>query len=322
MTDNLSKRILVVDDEVNIVSAVRRELESAPFLRYRYDVEGFSDPGQALERARVQRFDAVISDYAMPGMNGLEFLKALAALQPDCARLVLSGRTDMDALVRMVGETHIYRFIPKPWDGHHLKGALAQALDYAGTLIEYRRLANLTRGNDILVATIPERETERVLIVDDDANVLSALARVLTRRADKDVFDAIDLEASPFAAPAPAGDLLNVQGTESPLAALELARRETFACIVADARMPEMGGVELLRKFAELQPDCQRILISGQIGEHELIEAIESAGIFAFIAKPWADHDFKAQVATALAQRRLLRENRRLAGAVRQGAAA
>lgn len=310
-----SKRILVVDDETNIVNAVRRELEAPPVVRHRYEVEGFSDPQQALERARAQRFDAVISDYAMPGMNGLDFLKALAQIQPDCARLVLSGRTDMDALVRMIGETHIYRFVPKPWDDYHLKGSLAQAIDYAATLVEHRRLANLVRSNDILVAALPERENETVLIVDDELGVLSSLARALTQRGE--IFDAVALEASPFAdAPRPS-DLLRVQVTESPRAALELAARETIACVVADQKMPGMNGIELLQKFAELQPDCQRILISGQVAERELIEAVDTARIFAFVGKPWSDHEFKAQVATALSQRRLLRENRRLAGIVK-----
>lgn len=310
-----SKRILVVDDETNIVNAVRRELEAPPVVRHRYEVEGFSDPLQALERARAQRFDAVISDYAMPGMNGLDFLKALAQVEPDCARLVLSGRTDMDALVRMIGETHIYRFVPKPWDGYHLKGSLAQAIDYAATLVEYRRLANLVRSNDILVAALPERENETVLIVDDELGVLSSLARALTQRGE--IFDAVALEASPFADAPRASDLLRVQVTESPRAALELAARETIACVVADQKMPGMNGIELLQKFAELQPDCQRILISGQVAERELIEAVDTARIFAFVGKPWSDHEFKAQVATALSQRRLLRENRRLAGIVK-----
>lgn len=317
MAEEPLKRILVVDDETSIVNAVRRELEAPPPMRYRYEVEGFVDPQRALERAGVQHFDAVVSDYAMPGMNGLEFLKELAWIQPDCARLVLSGRTDLAALVRMIGETHIYRFIPKPWEGHHLKVSLAQALDHAGALIEYRRLANLVRGNEILVTGMPEREAEKVLIVDADAGAASGLARALTQRARGGVFEIVEREASPFADAPRRDDLLNVQATESPHAALEAAARERYACIVADHKLPEMSGVELLKKFAELQPDCQRILVGAQVNERDLIEAIASAGIFAFVAKPWSDYEFKAQVATALSQRRLLRENKRLAGVVK-----
>src|ERR1035437_2487693 len=114
MDPNPLRRILIVDDESAIANAVQRELSIPPLGHYSYETEGYTDPAQALERTRNVSFDAVICDYRMPGMDGLEFLKSLREIQPDCARLVLSGQTDMDALIRMVNETHIYHFIPKP----------------------------------------------------------------------------------------------------------------------------------------------------------------------------------------------------------------
>lgn len=320
-TEKPVKRILVVDDEPNIVSAVQRELGAPPFVRYRYAVEGFSDPQRALERAATQAFDAVISDYRMPGMDGLAFLKALALIQPDCARLVLSGQTDMEALVRMVNESHIYRFIPKPWHDYYLKGSVAQALDYAATLIEHRRLADLVRNNDLLELTVPEREIDQLLIVDDDLGVLSSLSRVLTHHAKSDdLFAAIRAEITHASTPVLHEDQLSVQVTPSAQHALKLAQTANYACIIADYRMPEMSGIELLQKFADLQPECERILISGDISEDDLIQAVDSAHIFAFINKPWTDFELKAQIALALSRRRLLRENRQLAEMVRRSA--
>ena len=125
--DHPTRHILVVDDELSILHAVERELKGRRLGRYAFTVAGFTDPRQALVAAERQTFDAVISDFRMPGMDGLEFLKALAAIQPDCPRLVLSGQTDMDSLVRMVNETHIYRFIAKPWDDAQLLLALHAA---------------------------------------------------------------------------------------------------------------------------------------------------------------------------------------------------
>ncbi|MBI5792168.1 MAG: response regulator, partial [Rhodocyclales bacterium] len=66
MDSQLLRRVLVVDDEPSIVNSVRRELMTPPLGRYRYEVEGYSDPAQALERARNQKFDVVVSDYRMP----------------------------------------------------------------------------------------------------------------------------------------------------------------------------------------------------------------------------------------------------------------
>lgn len=318
MQEKQLRRVLVVDDEPNIVNAVRRELSSPPFIRYRYEVEGFTDPALALARAGEQAFDVVISDYRMPAMDGLTFLKALAPVQPDCARIVLSGQTDMDGLVRMINETHIYRFVPKPWHDYYLKGSVAQALDYFATLVEHKRLAELVRGNPIQPSPEPERAVEQLLIVDDDPQVLSSLSRVLTHHSKRDdLFAAIRTEIGQASGPQLQEDRVNVQGATSPRQALKMAEATDFSCIIADYRMPEMDGIELLERFSDLYPDCARILISGQIGEDDLIKAVGSAGIFAYIAKPWTDFELKAQIALALSRRQMLKENRLLADMVK-----
>ncbi|MCK9284167.1 MAG: response regulator [Rhodocyclaceae bacterium] len=323
MNEKEHRRILVLDDEPNIVAAVQRELNSPPFVRYRYEVEGFTDPAAALARAGEQAFDAVISDYRMPGMSGLEFLTALGQLQPDCARLVLSGQTDMETLVRMINETHIYRFIPKPWHDYYLKGSVAQALTYGATLAENRRLADLVRQHNIPVPPVEENNIDQLIIVDDDPGVLSSLSRVLTRRSRvDDLFSAIRSEVANRDGPVLNEGNLSVQVTPSPRHALQMAQSINFSCIVADYRMPEMSGIELLQQFSDLQPTCARILISGQIDENDLIYAVDSAHIFAFIDKPWADFELKACIALALSHRRMLLENSLLAEMVRKSAAA
>lgn len=310
-------QILVVDDEVGIVNAVRRELSSPPLGHNRYEIESFTDPLCALDRAKSKHFDAVISDYRMPAMDGLAFLQALAALQPDCARLVLSGQTDMAGLGRMINESHIYRFIPKPWHDYFLKSSLSQAIDYAKEISENKRLADLVRQRGV---TLPEAEggrIEPILIVDDEPSVLASLTRALTRHAQHDeLFAAINAELSP-GRPLLDESGISVQTTTSPRHALLMAKELTFSCIIADYRMAEMNGAELLQKFAEEQPDCVRLLISGQINEEELIGAVDLAHIFGFINKPWQDFELKINVAQALAWRRIQIENRTLAKMVK-----
>jgi len=315
-------QVMIVDDEASIVSAVRRELSTPPLGRYRYEIEGFTDPAAALERAKTKRFDAVISDYRMPGMDGLEFLKALAALQPECARLVLSGQTDMEGLIRMVNETHIYRFIPKPWHDYFLKSSLSQAIAYAGAVTENKRLANLVRERGIAVSALEEGEVDQILIVDDDPGILASLSRILTRhgRID-DLFAAIQSEVGRRDRPLLDESKISVQITPSPRHALAMATELTFSCIISDYRMPEMNGLELLQKFAEIQPDCSRLMISGEISQDELIIAVDIAHIFGFISKPWQDFELKLSIAQALTWRRIQRENHTLAEMVRAAGA-
>ena len=123
-------RILLVDDEQNVLNALRRELKND------YEIELFSSPVEALARSKEIAFDLVISDYQMPVLNGIQFLKQFGDIQPDAARLILSGQADIDALISAINETHIYRFVAKPWNREELQSCIAQALDFRNVILE------------------------------------------------------------------------------------------------------------------------------------------------------------------------------------------
>ena len=142
-------RIMIVDDEEPILKALQRLLRVAPCTcgnrSFSLEVHAFSSPEAALEKARHESYDLFISDYRMPAMDGIEFLKAVKAIQPDAARLILSGYADLNALVRAVNEVGIERFIGKPWNDYELVAAIGQALANRELQLENRQLADLVR---------------------------------------------------------------------------------------------------------------------------------------------------------------------------------
>ena len=142
-------RILLVDDEESILKSLKRLLRVAPCTfggkSYTLEVEAFTSAHAALARAREEEFELFISDYRMPEMDGIEFLKAAKAIQPDAARLILSGYADLNALIRAVNEVGIERFIGKPWNDYELVSAIGQALAHRELLLENRQLADLVR---------------------------------------------------------------------------------------------------------------------------------------------------------------------------------
>lgn len=139
-------RIMLVDDEENILNALRRVLSSNPG---EWDdtllVETFTEPEEALRRARHTAFDLVMSDYRMPRMNGVEFLKEFKRMQPNVGRLILSGYADLDGLIGAINEVQIFRFLAKPWHDYEIKSAIAQALAYRDMLLENQCLADVVR---------------------------------------------------------------------------------------------------------------------------------------------------------------------------------
>lgn len=145
--------IMLVDDEENILNALRRALNnlfSGGDLQLR--IETFSAPAAALQRAGESPFDLVISDYRMPGMDGVAFLKRFRELQPDAARMILSGYADLDGLIGAINDAQIYRFLSKPWHDNELKLAVSQALEFRRLQTENQRLADEVRAKQGVIS--------------------------------------------------------------------------------------------------------------------------------------------------------------------------
>jgi DNA-binding NtrC family response regulator len=136
--------MLVVDDETNVLNALRRALLRA-FAGDDLHIEIFDDPRLALERVGNQVFDLVMSDFRMPPMDGVTFLKGVRQLQPDAVRLILSASTDFDALMTAINEAEIFRYLTKPWDDAELVATVRLGLARREQLLEDRRLADESR---------------------------------------------------------------------------------------------------------------------------------------------------------------------------------
>ncbi|WP_415718350.1 HD domain-containing phosphohydrolase [Maridesulfovibrio sp.] len=102
-------RVLLVDDEPNILSSLKRQ------LRAYYDVYTADDPEKALVDLKNEKpFSVVISDYRMPQMNGIAFLKEVKAYSPETTRMILTGFADLDSAIMAVNDGHVFRFLTKP----------------------------------------------------------------------------------------------------------------------------------------------------------------------------------------------------------------
>ncbi len=147
-------RIMLVDDEENVLRALRRALHVPTVSEDAfYIVEMFTSPQQALARAAEgMLFDIVISDYRMPGMDGVAFLKAFREIQPDAVRFILSGYADLSGLIGAINEARIHRFIAKPWDDYALLADIQQALEFKALQIENRLLADQVREQQGLIS--------------------------------------------------------------------------------------------------------------------------------------------------------------------------
>ena len=120
-------RLLLVDDEINVLNALQRSLRRW-FPPGQTTMELSTEPLAALQRCREVDFDVVIADYRMPGLNGVELLTGIKALQPHTTRVMLSAAADFAVLLEAVNTAGISHYACKPWDAEELRDVILQAL--------------------------------------------------------------------------------------------------------------------------------------------------------------------------------------------------
>ncbi len=112
-------RVLFVDDDPNVLSGLRRMLRSE---RGNWEMEFVEGGDQALERLAAEPFDVVVSDMRMPGMDGAQLLGHVRDRWPKITRIILSGHSDQEMILRSIGTTH--QFLAKPCEPAELKDAI------------------------------------------------------------------------------------------------------------------------------------------------------------------------------------------------------
>jgi YesN/AraC family two-component response regulator len=129
--------LLVVDDQKMILSALKRLLRGM-------DVECFFalTGREALSIIENNEIHVILSDLNMPVMNGIELLKRVKEMQPEIIRLILSGNSESQTVLKAINDGNILRCILKPWDNIELITVLKQALDLYNLRQDKKSLIN------------------------------------------------------------------------------------------------------------------------------------------------------------------------------------
>lgn len=114
--DTGDKNILVVDDDTLVTSAIKTLFKLEGIKNFAL----FNEPKKAIEWLNDNKPSIIISDFMMPEMNGLEFLKSAKKLHPDVSMILLTGYADKENAIRAINEVGLYRYIEKPWDNDDL----------------------------------------------------------------------------------------------------------------------------------------------------------------------------------------------------------
>lgn len=135
------KRVLFVDDEEIVLRAFARDTDSSGF-----EVVVARTADEALAALEQKSFSAVLADFQMPGMNGIELLDIVRKKSPDTVRILVSGKAELDMAVEVINRVELFQFVSKPWDRYSLRDTLGRALEHHTIALENRRLSDLLGG--------------------------------------------------------------------------------------------------------------------------------------------------------------------------------
>ena len=152
----MSEKILIIDDDANLLAGLKRQ------LRRRFEVHTALCGEEALRMMGSNgHYAVVISDYSMPGMNGIETLQAIRQLSPNTIRMMLTGSADLPTAVQAVNEGYIFQFLLKPCPSETLNKAIDSGIrKFRQRIEEQDRMlqikASLSQASEIQKSLIPQ----------------------------------------------------------------------------------------------------------------------------------------------------------------------
>jgi serine/threonine-protein kinase len=252
-------RLLLIDDEERILTALKS------LFRQRYHVFTTTDGNKALDFMGKYHVHVIISDQRMPIMPGVELLRRSHEISPTSVRILLTGYSDLAAIVGSINDGEVYRFISKPWDSTDLHTIVAEAATIGLQLADTRTPA----------IPLPSRMDAGVLVIDRDEEIFR-VARELV------------------------GGLCPVVYAADADAALAVMQTREIGVVITDVDAGHGQLTGMLKLLKQENPQILTIVATSASDSELVIELINEAQIFRFLNRPVNVKLLKGHVHAAL----------------------
>jgi serine/threonine-protein kinase len=265
---NMKARILFVDDEERILTALRS------IFRINYHVFTATNGAEALGLVKKFQPHVVVSDQRMPEMTGVELLRQVKEEAPSTVRLLLTGYSDLAAIVGSVNEGEVFRFVSKPWDNQDIQNTIGEAAAIALELAETAATPPI----------VPDKMDASVLVIDARDETFNVVKRFVGGACP--VHYAKDFDSA----------IGQLDAHETALIIADIAKR----------------GEESLAAFKVLKhehPEILVIVLTEASDSELIIELINQAQVFRFINKPVNPDLLKQHTQSALTKYQSFKQN-------------
>lgn len=270
-TGGKKAKLLFVDDEERILNALRS------VFRNQYNVFTASSGPEAMEFLKRFRPHVVISDQRMPEMTGVEFLRQVKDFSPQTVRILLTGYSDLAAIVGSINDGEVFRFISKPWDNTEIQKTISEA---AAIALE---LADMATAPVI----VPDKLGSGILVLHREQGVFRAVNELMGSVCP--VLHAPDMDRG-----------------------LEILAEKEIAVIIADIGSGDQTALAAFKLLKQDHPEILAILITEASDSELVIDLINQAQVFRFLSKPLNLKLLQQHVHAALARYQAFRKTPRL----------
>ena len=271
MTETPKPRVLFVDDEPRILSTMRM------LFKANYELF-FADSGaKALELLKTQVVDVIVSDQRMPGMTGIELLRQARELNPNAMRILLTGYSDLNAIIGSVNDGEIFRFVNKPWNNEELSNTVAKAVVAAKG-----SAAAAAKPGDPAPMAIPGGTG--VLVLDEDASVPGQIQQIVGQ--ENHVFGATTMEQ-----------------------AVGVLEKEKIGVVISETRVQDNPVINLIATLKQHRPELVSVILTDHADAGAAIGLINQGQIYRYIVKPVQSTQAKIAVNSAMKQHQRLAQS-------------
>jgi PAS domain S-box-containing protein len=162
-TKSMIRKILIIDDEVEITKSLYRQ------FKRRYSVFTATNTAEAIAILKTEDIHVIVSDQRMPDMTGVAFFAQIKNDFPDTIKLILTGYSDIEAVIAAINKAQVFRYVTKPWNPEELDWTINEAFEKYELQATNRDLvANLKHAN----AGLEKKVKDRTLQLEEQYKLL------------------------------------------------------------------------------------------------------------------------------------------------------
>lgn len=267
-------KLLLLDDEERIVNSLKA------IFRFKYEVYTATNGLDALKVLKMHKDIAVvISDQRMPEMTGVDFLRHAKEISPNTVRILLTGFSDLQAIIGSINDGEVFRFLNKPWSNQEIQSVVEEAVS---VFTEVTQAVESSEATSTVISELQSKiiESNIVLIKCKDKQLFELIQAGYKESSTSFVHVATQAETIEFfeknAVKVLVSSLDDTENSQDEATFLKLLKQE----------LPELIAIGLVNKTG--------------VDYQEIISLINEAKLYRYLILPCKSERLHSQIKSAI----------------------